>query len=132
MSNNDLFLTYIVQSADLLKKFSDCNFSQNFYASLCNNVWLNTKTNQEYSFSWRGAAKLVSGIRKVYFDYLNENYLDYYCTGLEINRETSNPKFVEEGIVTPEISECMESLNLVLIRTSEIYDDEYFKDISLC
>lgn len=126
----ELFVQKIEQSP-LLNKFSDYNFAQNFYAALCNTNWAD-RYNNEFFFSWRGAGALVSYIRNRFFE-TNEDYLDYYCSGLKIDWDIEiDPNFVEEGFVTPEVSEFMESLGVFMVDCEDIFDDEYFREISLC
>ena len=126
----ELFVQKIEQSP-LLNKFSDETFAQNFYAALCNTVWVDSNNN-EFFFSWRGAGTLVSVIRNNFFE-TYEDYLDYYCSGLKSDYNSQlDPNFVEEGYVTPEVSEFMESLGVFMVDCEDIFDDEYFKEISLC
>ena len=125
-----LFVQKIEQSP-LLNKFSDKTFAQNFYAALCNTVWVDSNNN-EFLFSWRGAGTLVSDIRNNFFE-TYEDYLDYYCSGLKSDYNIQlDSNFVEEGYVTPEVSEFMESLGVFMVDCEDIFDDEYFKEISLC
>jgi len=126
----ELFVQKIEQSP-LLNKFSDKTFTQNFYAALCNTVWADSNNN-EFFFSWRGAGTLVSSIRNRFFE-TNEDYLDYYCSGCSSYNIQLDSNFVEEGLVTQEISECMASIGVMMISGSELYDDGYFKDLDgLC
>lgn len=125
-----LFVQKIEQSP-LLNKFSDKTFAQNFYAALCNTVWVDSNNN-EFLFSWRGAGTLVSDIRNNFFE-TYEDYLDYYCSGLKSDYNSQlDSNFVEEGFVTPEVSEFMESLGVFMVDCEDNFDNEYFKEISLC
>lgn len=124
-------LQKIVLNDDILQKFNSKIFAQNFYAALCNTVWEDSEHSElEFSVSWRSAARFVSNIRWSYFNQ-DEDYLDYYCSGIK-SQNNNDPLLIEEGLVTPEISECMETLGLRMIVGPEIYDEEFFKDISLC
>ena len=126
----ELFVQKIEQSP-LLNKFSDKTFAQNFYAALCNTVWVDSNNN-EFFFSWRGAGTLVSDIRNNFFE-TYEDYLDYYCSGLKSDYNSQlDSNFVEEGFVTPEVSEFMESLGVFMVDCEDNFDNEYFKEISLC
>ena len=129
LTSSSIFLNRVVEST-FLHKFSDYVFAQNFYAALCNTVWVDSD-NREYRFSWRSAGKLVSSIRRTCLS-KTENYLDYYCSGMKAEYRQDETILVEEGIVTPEISECMEMIGLILFKSIEIYEDEYFREISLC
>ena len=126
-----LFVQKIEQSP-LLNKFSDKTFAQNFYAALCNTVWVDSNNN-EFFFSWRGAGTLVSDIRNNFFE-TYEDYLDYYCSGLKSDYNSQlDSNFVEEGLVTQEISECMASIGVIMVSGPELYNNEYFKDLDgLC
>ena len=126
-----LFVQKIEQSP-LLNKFSDKTFAQNFYAALCNTVWVDSNNN-EFLFSWRGAGTLVSDIRNNFFE-TYEDYLDYYCSGLKSDYNSQlDSNFVEEGFVTQEISECMASIGVIMVSGPELYNNEYFKDLDgLC
>lgn len=127
----ELFVQKIEQSP-LLNKFSDKTFAQNFYAALCNTVWVDSNNN-EFFFSWRGAGTLVSDIRNNFFE-TYEDYLDYYCSGLKSDYNSQlDSNFVEEGLVTQEISECMASIGVIMVSGPELYNNEYFKDLDgLC
>jgi hypothetical protein len=120
-----------IEDSPLLNKFSNYNFSQNFYAALCNTVWVDSNNN-EFFFSWRGAGNLVSSIRNRFFE-TNEDYLDFYCSGIKPDYNSQlDSNFVEEGFVTPEVSEFMESLGVFMVDCEDIFDVEYFREISLC
>lgn len=111
-----------------INKFEDKVFSQNFYAALCNNVFQGE--NGPLFFSWRGAGAFVADIRNNHFNQ-NEDYLDYYCSGMK-DVFFQDDSIVEEGFFTPEISNLFEDLGVTVISTFEQFDNEYFKDISLC
>ena len=108
-----------IKKSSFANKFEDYSFAQSFYAALCNTTWEYKK--KEFSVSWRTSGRLVSDIRNSLFN-LNEDYMDFYCSGIYIE-DTENP--TPEGTVTPEISECFEELNMVLIEFShsEAYND---------
>lgn len=71
-------------------------YSQNLYAALCNNRFF--KGSDEWTCSWRYAGGLVSQITRG-GDYLDYDYMDYYCSGI-----CDDAGFVSEGHVTEEIS----------------------------
>lgn len=54
------------------------------YGSLCNVVWRNSETDEEFSVTWRAAGDLVAKLRGRWTGkILAEDYLDYYCSGSE-------------------------------------------------
>lgn len=129
MNTNKFQILYMKVVEAFLDKFQDKYFAQNFYAAMCNTEWEDSEHNI-FSLSWRSAGGFVSDIRREFFA-MDEDYLDYYCSGIK-GDSYNDPLVLEEGIVTEEISQCMESIGLVMISGPEIFDDEYFKDISLC
>jgi len=78
-------------------------YSQNVYAALCNNTFIN-KENYKYDCSWRHAGGVVS--------HLNEkgDYIDWYCSGigadtLDDEGNHVKPGYVGEGSLTEEIKQ---------------------------
>lgn len=67
-------------------------YTQNLYAALCNNIFVNDN-NEEYGYSWRDAANIVCSIRK------SGHYLDWYRSG-----SSNDSGKVSEGTITQEIS----------------------------
>lgn len=61
-------------------RLQDDIFAQHLYATLCNNEFIHTVSNDHYSCSWRHAGGLVAAIREK-----GEDYLDFYCSGNEGN-----------------------------------------------
>ena len=70
-------------------------YAQNLYAALCNNTF--NKLNTDWSCSWRKSGDIVSKMIG------SGSYLDWYCSGIDIN-ESSEGKFIQEGEITSEIS----------------------------
>jgi hypothetical protein len=70
------------------------NYAQSLYAAMCNNVFV--KEGVEWSCSWRSSGAVVSSMRT------NEDYIDYYCSGMGVFEERPATK---EGEVTDEIRE---------------------------
>lgn len=68
-------------------------YSQNLYASLCNNRFF--YGDKEWSCSWRYSGGLVSEING------GSDYMDFYCSG--IGSDFDNSGFINEGQVTDEI-----------------------------
>lgn len=67
-------------------------YSQNLYATLCNNRFF--YGDEEWNCSWRFAGGLVADIRSC-----GEEYTDYYCSGMTVNSHG----YVSESFVTDEI-----------------------------
>jgi hypothetical protein len=83
----DLFNSYnIVQKC----KYSIL-YSQNLYASMCNNNFYYGE--EEWNTSWHGSGSIVADLRDV-----GEDYLDWYCSGME-----EKNGYVPESFVTDEI-----------------------------
>lgn len=64
----------------LLNLVMDETFAKHLYASLCNVCWV--KNDQEFSSSFRYAGGVVAFLRNKQGG-LNEDYLDFYCSGAE-------------------------------------------------
>jgi len=62
----------------LKKKLENIEYANSLYAALCNIIWVNEKTNEEYSCSWRYSGGLIAYLREK-----NEDYLHFYCNGNE-------------------------------------------------
>lgn len=74
------------------------SYAQNVYAALCNMQWQRREVmpilrGSFWSISWRGAGGLVADLRQC-----NEDYMDWYCSGM-----SGNDGYVGEGFVTEEI-----------------------------
>ena len=86
-----------------LHKLENEIYAQNLYAALCNNEFKHVDCpsilpENWYSMSWRAAGRVVSEARN-----MNEDYLDYYCSGIIENDSYSS--VVEEGTITEEIKQ---------------------------
>jgi hypothetical protein len=88
----------LLKSEYIVQKCVNDNYAQNLYAALCNNRFL--KNNQEWTCSWRYSGGLVADLRN-----LNEDYMDFYCSGM-MDKEG----IVGEGTVTDEIREDLGKL----------------------
>lgn len=66
-------------------------YSQNLYASLCNNRFF--YGDSEWTCSWRTSGGIVADIVDA-----NGDYMDYYCSGINDGKG-----YVSEGTVTDEI-----------------------------
>jgi hypothetical protein len=77
---NTKFETDLLNSSDIMNLVMDETFAKNFYASLCNKIWV--KNDEKFDASWRYAGGLVANLRNVGGG-LNEDYLDFYLSGNE-------------------------------------------------
>lgn len=93
-------------------------YAQNLYAALCNNQFRKNEvwpilTDDNWSCSWRYAGGLVANIIG------SGDYLDWYCTGI-INEDTSsNFGYVNEGVVTEEITEDLKKIGWFVVSDKE-------------
>jgi len=73
-----------VWRSQIVKKVQDDKFAKSLYASLCNTPWMNKKTGEIYTCSWRYAGGFVAKLREK-----DEDYMDFYCSGGEgnVNRQ---------------------------------------------
>lgn len=77
MKNN---LYDILRSSERIKKLVKCDqFAQELYAALCNTEW-RFPDGDDMGVSWRSAGGIVADLRE-----MNEDYLDFYCSGGEGN-----------------------------------------------
>ena len=60
-----------------LKMLNNRLYAVALYAALCNMKW-RYKKNEPITYSWRSAGGLVAELRD-----MNEDYLDFYCSGKE-------------------------------------------------
>lgn len=91
----------------LKQKVQDRTFAEKLYANLCNLAWYDYINDSLVSFSWRGAAGYVAGIRE-----LGEGYMDFYCSG-------------GEGIVDKEIETLFNQNGIVLFE--HFYNTDFEK-----
>jgi hypothetical protein len=66
-------------------------YSQNLYAALCNNRFLQDK--KEWTCSWRYAGGIIADLNE------KGDYIDWYCSGIGHNTDG----FVGEGFITDEV-----------------------------
>jgi hypothetical protein len=108
----------------LAKVRSSEAYSQNLYASMCNNDFqkldlIPILKNQTWSASWRAAGGIIADMRQ------QGDYIDWYCSGiggqnLEYEGIDSEEKwkkrtgYVPEGFVTDEIRTDLQQLGWVL------------------
>jgi hypothetical protein len=93
-------------SSDYIKdrcKNSD-TYSQNLYASLCNNRFF--KEEYEWTSSWRMSGGIVADIRGV-----GEDYMDWYCSGIGCDHI---PDYNPEGVVSEEVREDLLKLGWII------------------
>jgi hypothetical protein len=88
-------------------------YSQNLYATICNNDFF--KNNEEWHCSWRGAGRIISELNEV------GDYLDYYCSGLQADYNDKKIEgYVAEGVVKNEIREDLAKLGWIVKQNEEI------------
>lgn len=78
-------------------------YSQNVYAALCNNDFIN-KNGEKYHCSWRHAGGVVADLNE------QGDYINWYCSGIgsgESDEEGNaiKPGYVCEGKITEEVKE---------------------------
>jgi len=93
----------LLNDPDIMNLVMDETFAKNLYASLCNVIW--KKGDEEFASSWRYAGGIVAHLRNVKAN-INEDYIDFYCSGAE-------------GTVFPEIQEILARLGW----TPTFYED---------
>ena len=98
----------------LLQKIRiDRIYAQNFYAALCNNEFIPNelfeliKQENIWSCSWRYAGGLVAEIRE------NEDYLDWYCSGMH-----ALDGYQPESCVTEEVEQDLLRMGWKVIKDS--------------
>lgn len=94
-----------------MEKIKNNSYAQNIYAALCNMRWQPQEiwpvlNNEYWTCSWRSAGGIVAELRS------NENYMDWYCSGMggvalshEEDSEWKNIGYVPEGQVTEEVAD---------------------------
>jgi len=130
--------TDLMASELMLAKVRGSNiYAQNLYAAMCNNEFqrldvMDILRDQRWSCSWRSAGGIVAEMRDC-----NEDYLDYYCSGIRGSTDLSAEEFammdpdqqirhkellafVSETVVTDEIEEDLRSIGWVVVETTEI------------
>ncbi len=101
---------------DLLKSDTIANkaihsnvYAQNLYAALCNNRFF--YGDKQWTCSWRMAGGIVAQLVDT-----NENYMDYYCSGM-----SDKTGYIPESIVTEEISLDLMKLGWII----KSYESKY-------
>jgi hypothetical protein len=92
----------LFDSSNIVKKCKDDIYAQHLYSILCNNVFI--KNGHKWSCSWRAAGGIVADIR-----HCEEDYLDWYCSGI-----TQNPTFVPEGFVSNMVYPDIKNLGWII------------------
>lgn len=124
---NDLHKSILIQ-----EKVKDDTYAQSLYAALCNNefqliinspnnMYLTIKSKNIWSCSWRHAGSIVSNIRNnilkndlAVVEESLEDYMNYYCSGIAAD-DNINYRYIEEGVITPEIKEDLLTLGWKVI-----------------
>tara|TARA_Y100000590_G_scaffold239882_1_gene269757 strand:- start:10029 stop:10349 length:321 start_codon:yes stop_codon:yes gene_type:complete len=68
----------IVRDKIIMTKVARQDYAVKLYGTLCNMRWQKDGSRKLWSVSWRSAGGIVAGLRDN-----NENYLDFYCSGVE-------------------------------------------------
>lgn len=92
-------------------------YAQNLYAALCNNefqkrdLWPVLKDDR-WSCSWRYAGGIIANMRE------EGDYINWYCSGIQLVGDENSVEFVGEGYVTEEIKEDLLKLGWIVIENS--------------
>jgi|688.fasta_scaffold483423_3 hypothetical protein len=120
-----------LMSSDLIRnKCLELDYAQNLYAALCNTTWQPIEVweilkNSHWYCSWRSAGRIVSDIRNSTNPTLNEDYMNFYCSGIATedalwnDNATNKSKHVPEGTVTQEILADFLNLGWRLVDENE-------------
>lgn len=122
----------IRNSPDIMEKIRDSNkrYAQNLYAAWCNMQWCKRDTwpilaEKYWTASWRAAGRIVAELRNA-----DEDYMDYYCSGMrgglsfdgkDDDEYFERTGFVSESDVTDEIREDLNKLGWFPVP----YDDDF-------
>jgi hypothetical protein len=112
-------------------------YAQHLYAAMCNNEFqrldvMDILRDQRWSCSWRSAGGIVAEMRDC-----NEDYMDYYCSGIRPSTNLSDEEFamltmeqqirykeslafVSESVVTDEIEEDLRGIGWIVLEQTEI------------
>jgi hypothetical protein len=90
----------LVNNDEIKTLVQDDTFAQNLYAAMCNVGWL--KNGIEWSCSWRYSGGLVAELRDK-----DEDYMDYYCSGIHDGSSTN----VSEGQVSDAVRTALAKLS---------------------
>ena len=133
----------IIENSEILDKFENFDYAQNFYAAFCNVDWAYEVTNteiKEVSFSWRTIADIVAELRDS-----GESHIDFYCSGMicDVNADEAaflspipQEYFVSEGVVTDEVMADLNAVGFFVVSADNEEDEtpminEDFDDIQL-
>jgi hypothetical protein len=128
----------LLASELIVAKVRESNiYAQNLYAAMCNNEFqrldvMDILRDQRWSCSWRSAGGIVAEIRD-----RNEDYMDYYCSGIRGGADLSAEEFavmdpeqqiwykeslafVPESVVTDDVREDLRSIGWVVLESTEI------------
>lgn len=101
----------LIASGKIRLRCQERRYAQNLYAALCNQPWQKQEVwpllcDDTWSCTWRYAAGIAAHLRDC-----NEDYLDYYCSGIQdftadyADTNFTGGGFVNEGTVTEEIQQ---------------------------
>jgi len=94
----------------ILTKIKDPRYAQNLYAALCNMQWQKLEAwpvlkDELWSCTWRSSGGIIAELRDC-----GEDYMDWYCSGIDDPEEQVKTGFVPESTVTDEIRADLASL----------------------
>lgn len=98
-------------STELLNKVQSLSYAQNLYAALCNHDWQKREVfpilcDYVWYASWRTVGGIVARLRNN-----GEDYMSFYCTGVQNDDDLLKAGFVTEGTITDEIRADLDKLN---------------------
>jgi hypothetical protein len=125
----------LLASELIVAKVRESNiYAQNLYAAMCNNEFqrldvMDILRDQRWSCSWRSAGGIVAEMRDC-----NEDYMDYYCSGIRGDTNLSDEEFamldpdrqikykeslafVPESVVTDDVREDLRDIGWVVLET---------------
>jgi hypothetical protein len=128
----------LLASELIVAKVRESNvYAQHLYAAMCNNEFqrldvMDILRDQRWSCTWRSAGGIVAEMRDC-----NEDYMDYYCSGIRGDTNLSDEEFamltlekqiqykellafVSESVVTDDVQEDLRSIGWVVLEPTEI------------
>ena len=105
-----------IKNSSFFDKFKEDYFAQNWYAAFCNNDF---KVDEEYfwSVSWRSSGGDVATIRGMHD--IHEDYIDWYCSGINDGAILFNNGYVAESVVTEEIKQDLLKLGWMVLQNDK-------------
>ena len=109
----------LAESPEILVKVKGIAYAQNLYAALCNNEWQKREVfpilnDDSYLVSWRTAGAIGADLRAI-----GEDYMAFFCSGIQSDDDLLREGYVVEGTVTDEIKTDLSKLNWYLINNND-------------